>query len=271
MRRFFLISFIFISTANQLYSFDDSLFYAENFDDRLFRLCNNIDSPALESIIKISDRTIIPVSFLMPPVLFTISRFNERHYDENSAVLLGLSNLVTTGAILTLKYSFKRERPAARLKNVKNRGKDPFIDKYSFPSGHTAFAFSNAGILSLRYNDKPFLIAGLYSYAIVVGFGRVYLGVHYPSDVLAGAVLGTGSALLIYSLRKEIINAKNSLFNEKTRQDKNQLSNIPGVVVFGAFAGTEIINSIFSKSDSEFLQRSRINLNSESIGFSIAF
>ena len=265
-----ILSFFFI-TAGHLYSSDDSLFYADNFDTKLFCLCNDIDIPVLESIIKLTDRTIVPVSFLAPPDLFTVSRINGRHYDENSAVLLGLSNLVTTGAILTLKHSFKRERPYNKLKNIKRRGKDPFIDRYSFPSGHTAFAFSNAGLLSLRYNDKPLLIAGLYSYAFAVGFGRVYLGVHYPSDVLAGAIVGTGSALLIYSLRKEIISAKNSLFNEKGRQDLNQLSNIPGIVVFGTFAGAEILNSFLSKSENEVLQRTRFNLNAESIGVSIAF
>lgn len=271
MTKSFIIALIFTTTANHLFSMDDSLFYAENFDDKLFRICNNIDVPVLESIVKICDRAIIPASFLTPPTLFTISRINDRHYDENSAVLLGLSNMVTTGAILTLKNTVKRDRPFNRLKNIKDRGKDPFIDRYSFPSGHTAFAFSNAGVLSLRYNDKPFLIAGLYSYALFVGFGRVYLGVHYPTDVLAGAVLGTGSALLVYSLRKEIISAKNSLFNEKDRQDRNQKSSIPGIVVLSTFAGTEILNLLINNSENEILQRTNFSLTGESIGFSIAF
>jgi hypothetical protein len=126
-------------------------------------------------------------------------------------------------------------------------------------------------MLSLRYNDKPILITGLYSYALVVGFGRVFLGVHYPSDVLGGAVLGTGTALLVYGLRKEIISAKNSLFNEKDRPDRNEKSNLPGAVIFGTFAGTEFINSLMNNSDNKVLQKTQFNFTGESLGISIAF
>ena len=65
---------------------------------------------------------------------------------------------------------------------------------YSFPSGHTAAAFSLATSLSIRY-PKWYVIAPSAFWACSVGFSRMNEGVHYPSDVAAGAVIGAGCAV----------------------------------------------------------------------------
>ncbi len=70
-----------------------------------------------------------------------------------------------------------------------------------FPSGHTSLAFAIATSLSLKY-PKWYVIAPSYVWACSVGYSRMNLGVHYPSDVLAGAVLGAGSAFLTYKLNE---------------------------------------------------------------------
>jgi undecaprenyl-diphosphatase len=94
-----------------------------------------------------------------------------------------------------LKNSFKRNRPAAALDN--------FVsviipsDKFSFPSGHTSAAFMMATLIS--YFSPSFtdisLIVLLYLWATAIGFSRVILGVHFPTDTLMGAVLGVSTAL----------------------------------------------------------------------------
>ena len=67
----------------------------------------------------------------------------------------------------------------------------------SFPSGHTAQTFFMTTLL-LQYFDLSFLVSGLlFGAAALVGFTRVYVGVHYPRDVLAGAALGTTWGLLM--------------------------------------------------------------------------
>lgn len=73
---------------------------------------------------------------------------------------------------------------------------------YSFPSGHSCSSFAAAFVLLQRFKEKHFVrqwwvgIAA-YAVAILIAFSRLYNYVHYPSDVLAGIVLGTLSALLV--------------------------------------------------------------------------
>ncbi|HEY5118847.1 MAG TPA: phosphatase PAP2 family protein [Anaerolineales bacterium] len=60
----------------------------------------------------------------------------------------------------------------------------------SFPSGHTAQTFFLATLLSHRFALGIGGTAALYAIAVIVGFTRIYVGVHYPRDVIGGAVLG---------------------------------------------------------------------------------
>lgn len=67
---------------------------------------------------------------------------------------------------------------------------------YSFPSGHTGSAFAAAVVMFLGLPKKsgiPILV-----FACLMGLSRLYVGVHYPSDVLGGALIGTGIALFTY-------------------------------------------------------------------------
>lgn len=103
-----------------------------------------------------------------------------------SCIALALSHL----PVAIMKKKYPRLRPYLVLEGT-NTCKKPLKD-HSFPSGHTTAVFSVTVPLMLM---TPWLTAILLPAAIVVGASRIYLGLHYPSDCLAGSLIGTLTAL----------------------------------------------------------------------------
>ncbi len=93
-----------------------------------------------------------------------------------------------------LKGRLYRERPY--IANGQILCGTPPLDRYSFPSGHTLHAVSFS-ILFAHF--EPLLLIVAAPFAVLVALSRVILGLHYPSDVLAGAALGASLALLSLS------------------------------------------------------------------------
>lgn len=102
---------------------------------------------------------------------------------EDKGFMLFLSVIVTGAIVYGLKLLFKRKRPYLVVEGIKK-----FIEAggYSFPSGHASLAFILATVLSGFYKKGK----NLYFLAALIALSRIVLGVHYPTDVLAGSLLG---------------------------------------------------------------------------------
>lgn len=100
-----------------------------------------------------------------------------------------LGTLTLWTVVETTKVFISRARPYISLEDVRIVG-EPAKGK-SFPSGHTSQAFYTVTLLTQYFHMNFMLIVALYIVALLVGITRMYMGMHYPRDVLAGAILGT--------------------------------------------------------------------------------
>ncbi len=180
------------------------LFSQSNLDFKLLKTLNSGEMP-------VWDKTMKGVSFSVYPAmpLSVIGIYSQGYFTKNdvmkrngckSAVAIGLALATTTG----LKYVVNRTRPFTKYPNdIIQRDN---VGPYSFPSGHTTAAFATATALSLSYK-KWYVTVPSFVYAGFVGYSRMRLGVHYPTDVLGGMLVGIGAGLLTWRLDK-LINKK---------------------------------------------------------------
>ncbi len=103
------------------------------------------------------------------------------------AFSLSLSHLI----VHIVKRKVNRPRPHTVLDTIEKFNVP--ICNYSFPSGHTTAAFAIANILAINMPTFKFIFAGI---ASLIAISRMYLGVHYPSDVLAGLGIATVSSIV---------------------------------------------------------------------------
>jgi undecaprenyl-diphosphatase len=111
-----------------------------------------------------------------------------------SSAIGPVGRMAGTGLVCTLIYKWlksktSRPRPFA-VENAVRAGADP-LDPFSFPSGHTLHAVAFSVVAIAFYPVLAWLLA---PFTLLVAISRVVLGLHYPSDVLAGAALGAGLA-----------------------------------------------------------------------------
>jgi undecaprenyl-diphosphatase len=158
-----------------------------------------LDNVFLVNIFQLNDKRIfskvLPLAshsangyyYLLIPIILFI-------FAPSKAVLFLTAALISFAVELpvctVMKYGIKRSRPYEILDTIYKRSSPG--DRFSLPSGHTSAAFVMAVLLSYFY---PILIAPALVWASLVGLSRIYLGVHYPTDVLAGMALGMLSGL----------------------------------------------------------------------------
>ena len=118
---------------------------------------------------------------------------------------------------IAIKNAINRERPCTIDQSIQLAIERPA--SFSFPSGHTSNVFSAVGVLLFKHKKAgvPMLL-----FAVFMGFSRMYLFVHFPTDVIAGAVLGLLMAWVTVLIFKELkYDEKLNNLDIKMRRDKN--------------------------------------------------
>ena len=131
---------------------------------------------------RLGDGVVWYVLMAAMPLLIGLERWREGLQASLQMLLAGAAGLLL---YKLLKKKLVRERPFIGLIGIECAM--PPLDRYSFPSGHTLHAVTFTAI-AISY--VPQLAVVLVPYALLVAASRVVLGLHYPTDVLAGAVLG---------------------------------------------------------------------------------
>ncbi len=172
--------------------------YSQNADIRILREINLNRNKELDNTFRAVTSSSGPVAFGTPVILFAVSLIKDDSLMRRNSIYLGAS--VLSSAIITniFKYSIDRTRPYITYPDIEKAGSG---GSPSFPSGHTSAAFAFATSVSIAY-PKWYIIVPSYVWAGAVAYSRMDLGVHYPSDVIAGALIGAGSAYLCYQGQK---------------------------------------------------------------------
>jgi undecaprenyl-diphosphatase len=156
--------------------------------------------PGLETIFIFITNSAGAIAFGAPIVLLLIALKKKITVLRREALMILVPVALSAIIANALKYIFDTPRPYEVYSFIHKLsvGGSP-----SFPSGHTADAFSFAVAMALVYR-KWFIVIPVLIWACLVGYSRMYLGVHFPSDVIGGALIGAACSYsyVLYGKRK---------------------------------------------------------------------
>jgi membrane-associated phospholipid phosphatase len=200
MKKLILLSLVMISciTLN-----------AQNLDINVLKRINTPHTLLMDGAMRGVSNSVFMISIGAPVAMTAMALVDKDHKMMINTLLLIGATTVTLGATDIIKWKVNRTRPFDKYPSIidKSKWNSTFIQDPSFPSGHTSSAFNLATYLSLAY-PKWYVIAPAYAWAGTVAYSRMYLGQHYPSDVIGGAVLGAGTAWLTYYLNKRYVHSR---------------------------------------------------------------
>jgi membrane-associated phospholipid phosphatase len=174
--------------------------FGQNWDINLLKHINLDRNKSLDGTFRFITSSAAPVSFGVPVLICGTGLLKHDSLTVRKSLYIGSAMAVTVIITTITKYAVNRTRPFVKY---------PFIEKEtgggspSFPSGHTSEAFALATSASLTY-PKWYIIAPSFAWAGAIGYSRMDLGAHYPSDVLAGAILGAGCAWLTDKVNQKL-------------------------------------------------------------------
>lgn len=171
---------------------------AQNWDINLLKEINLHRYRSLDEVFRIITNYASPIAYTVPFFLLALSFIiKDGRLQTRSAYCINAS-VVALAISESLKHTVNRPRPFVTYS---------FIDKItsagspSFPSGHTCDAFTLAFSLSFAY-PKWYIILPAILWAMFVGYSRMDLGVHYPTDIIGSIVIAVFSSFVCYMIFK---------------------------------------------------------------------
>lgn len=171
----------------------------KSLDYSILRSIAKTRTPEKNAFFKFISKYNNPVCLAAPASLFITGLIKNDVQMKRSSLYVTESIASASLVNLILKKIFKRKRPYIN---------DPtFIAvvparNESFPSGHTAEAFSMASSMTFAYS-KWYVIVPTFAWASLIAYARMYLGVHYPTDVFAGATVSSSLSWMMYNLNRD--------------------------------------------------------------------
>jgi undecaprenyl-diphosphatase len=194
--RILILFFVIVSFTNSM--------HAQNWDINLLQNINpqNPNSTTWKAITNTAE----PLSIAVPITMFATSLINKNVALKKNAYQLVTSLVVNAIATEGFKIIVNRDRPFVTYPSTVFPISTDEKNK-SMPSSHTSFSFTTATSIYLMY-PKWYVALPAFAWATSVGYSRMYLGLHYPSDVLMGAMVGSSSAIITNWARKHFIDQK---------------------------------------------------------------
>jgi membrane-associated phospholipid phosphatase len=166
---------------------------AQNIDIDVLKITNQQRNKNLDGFFCTYSNMVGAITVGTPVVIYTIGLLQKNKKIQTDAINITIATGINAAITLATKKIVNRDRPGVTYPTQLT----PLygLTKNSFPSGHTSSAFNTATSLSMMH-PKWYVIIPSYSYASIMGYSRLHAGVHYPSDVAAGALLGISSAFI---------------------------------------------------------------------------
>lgn len=173
--------------------------YLENIDKELFLFLNGINSGGLDPIMYFISSHWFWIPAVIAALWMIIKKYGKKAW---LPILIVIITYICTEQVTNIvKHAVERFRPThnndiSQFVHIVNNYKGGI---YGFFSGHASNSFGLALITALLIRNKYYSIS-IMLWAIIVSYSRIYLGVHYPSDIFAGAMFGVFAASGFYLL-----------------------------------------------------------------------
>ncbi len=171
----------------------------ERLDQQLFLFLNSIHSPFWDQVMHAISGKIIWAPLYLAILIFLGIKFKRKFLVILLFIILAVTLADQTSVII--KNIVQRLRPCHEpsLEGLVHLINGECGGKFSFVSSHATNAF-NVALISLLFIRKRWYTISIITWALIVGYSRIYLGVHYPGDVICGSILGALIGWSMYSL-----------------------------------------------------------------------